>query len=202
MAHGNWLNVKLEGTESNRDAFGTVVEVWANGRPYKKYHHGAQFLAQSIQPLHFGLSHAQSVERITVHWPLGHVDEIGAVAVNQTIKIKEKSGIVSGVHERSTSQPPVPEALRLLGNYPNPFNGSTQIRFELGVPGEVELSITNVQGQTVKVIREFFSTNGKKTINWKTTDQNANPVSSGLYFYKAKVNGMANDEIGKLLFIK
>ncbi len=203
MPHGNWLNVKLEGTVSNRDAFGAVVEVWANGRSYKKYHHGTQFLAQSIQPLHFGLGNAQSVERIAVRWPLGHVEEIGAMNVNQTIQIKEKSGIVSGVRARSTSQTPVPVALRLAGNYPNPFNGSTQIRFELGIPGEVELSIVNAQGQTVQVSKESFSTSGEKMIRWHGTGPIANPVSSGLYFYCLKLNGQAAGlSFGKMLYIK
>jgi FG-GAP-like repeat/ASPIC and UnbV len=203
LAHGNWLNVKLEGTVSNRDAFGAVVELWANGRPYKKYHHGAQFLAQSIQPLHFGLADAQKVERIIVKWPNGDSEEIGAVNVNQTIQIKEKSGIVSGVRAQSTNQTPVPVALRLVGNYPNPFNGSTQIRFELGVPGEVELSIVNAQGQTVQLVKELFSTSGEKMIRWNGTGSNANPVSSGLYFYCLKLNNQVTGRsFGKMLYIK
>jgi hypothetical protein len=203
MPRGNWLDIKLEGTVSNRDAFGTVVEVWANGRSYKKYHHGAQFLAQNIQPLHFGLGNAQNVERIAVRWSLGHVDEIGAVNVNQTIQIKEKSGIVSGVRASSTSQTPVPTTLRLIGNYPNPFNGETQIRFELGVPGEVELSIVNAQGQIVQMIKESFSTVGEKTMRWNGAGLNANLVSSGLYFYCLKLNNRAaGRSFGKMLYIK
>jgi hypothetical protein len=200
MAQGNWLKIKLEGTVSNRDAFGAVVEVWVNGKSHKKYHHGAQFLAQNIQPLHFGLGDAQSVERITVKWSSGYVDEIATVEVNQTIRIKEKSGLVSGVRQSPASQTTMPKALRLVGNYPNPFNGSTQIRFELGVPGEVELSIINAQGQTVMVMKEFFPAIGKKIMNWDTT---ARAVGSGVYFYRLKINNeIANAEIGKMIYIK
>ncbi len=203
MAQGNWLNVKLEGTESNRDAFGTVVEVRANGKSYQKYHHGAQFLAQNILPLHFGLSEAQTIERITVKWPSGYTEALGAVEINQTIKIKERSGIVSGVRETTASQTTMPEALRLVGNYPNPFNGVTQIRFELGIPGEVELQIVNAQGQTVQVLRESFSTAGEKMMRWDATGNNSKPASSGIYFYQLKIyNRMGKPGFGRVLYLK
>lgn len=201
---GNWLKVKLEGTVSNRDAFGTVIQVRANGKSYKKYHHGAQFDAQSIQPVHFGLGDAQAIERIIVKWPNGSADEIiEAVNVNQTIRIKEGSGIVSGVRQTSANQPTVPGALRLLGNYPNPFNGSTQIRFEIRVPGEVEMRIANLQGQAVKVVHEFFPGIGAKTMSWDGTDLKARPVSSGLYFYSLQINNeIASRDVGKMLYMK
>ncbi len=203
MEHGNWLDVKLEGTVSNRDAFGTVVEVWVNGRSYKKYHHGAQFLAQNIQPLHFGLGDAQEIERITVEWPGGFIEQIGAVKVNQTIHIKENNGLISGVRRVSENESRVPEAVRLIGNYPNPFNGLTQICFEISVPGEVEVKITNLQGQTVNVMKASFSAIGEKTMSWDATDWQARPVTSGLYFYSLKINNeMASPNIGKMLYIK
>lgn len=200
---GNWLNVKLEGTESNRDAFGTVVEVRANGKTYKKYHHGAQFLAQNIQPVHFGLKDAQEIDGITVRWTNGHVDEIGAVNVNQTIQIKEKSGIVSDVLQISANQATMPRALRLIDNYPNPFNGSTQIRFEINVPGMVELTINNLQGQTVKVIKKAFTSIGEKLITWDATDSKSRAVSSGLYFYSLKIDdGRARSAVGKMIYLR
>ena len=203
MAHGNWLNVKLEGTESNRDAFGTVVEVRANGKSYKKYHHGAQFLAQNIQPLHFGLKDAQSIEQIIVEWPNGYVEEIGAVNVNQTIRIKELSGIVSDIRQRPANHGTAPKALRLTGNYPNPFNGSTHIRFDLGVAGEVELSIVNAQGQLIKIINETITSIGEQKMRWDGTDRNAHPVSSGLYFYRLQMrNDRASRKAGKMLYLK
>ncbi len=203
MEHGNWIDVKLEGTESNRDGFGTVVEVRANGKTYKKYHHGAQFLAQNIQPLHFGLKDAQEIEGITVRWTNGHVDEIGAVTINQRIHIKEKTGIVSEVRQIPATLAARPEALRLIDNYPNPFNGSTQIRFELGLPGEVEVSIFNTHGRLINIIKEFFSSPGEKKMRWDGTDRNSHPVSSGLYFYRLQIsNKSASRKVGKMIYLK
>jgi hypothetical protein len=203
LAQGNWLNVKLEGTESNRDAFGTIVEVRANGKSYKKYHHGAQFFAQNIQPLHFGLSNALSIEKIMIIWPSGYVEEVGAVNVNQTIHIKEKSGIVSAVRQAPANQAAAPEVLRLIDNYPNPFNGSTQIRFEINAPGTVELTINNLHGQTVKIIKKSFTDIGEKLVTWDATDATSRPVSSGLYFYSLKFDGgSARGAVGKMIYLR
>ena len=203
MAHGNWLDVKLEGTTSNRDAFGAVVEVWAQGESQRKYHHGAQFLAQNIQPLHFGLGGAQEIERITVTWPGGQTEDVGTAEVNQKIHVKESHGIINGVRQAPANATRTPEALRLVGNYPNPFNGTTRIRFEVLVPGEVEVKINNLQGQTVKVINSSFPTIGEKTIGWDATDWRALPVSSGIYLYTLKIkNEMARPGFGKMLYIK
>lgn len=206
---GNWLRVKLEGTESNRDALGTEVEVWANGKSYKKYHHGAHFLTQSISPVHFGLRDAQSVERILVTWPSGFMEEFGAAAVNQTLTLKEKSGVVavaSGPDQiaiNETTSRARPSGLRLLGNYPNPFNGATQIRFEIHAPGMVELTIMNAQGKIIRELRESYSYIGEKIIHWNGVDHDDNPVSSGIYFYRlTSSNGKRSTEVGKMLYLK
>lgn len=201
LPHGNWLEVKLEGVISNRDALGAAVELHANGKTYHKYHHGAQFLAQNIQPVHFGLADAQVIDSITVRWPSGYVEKIGAVQINQTIKIKEQSGLISGV-KQNPHVPPLPYALKLLGNYPNPFNGSTHIRFEIGIPGDVEIRITNLQGQVVKVMRESFADEGDKRMTWDGTDMASQPISSGLYFYSLTINKEIARDVGKMLYVK
>ncbi len=199
---GNWLNVKLEGVRSPRDAFGAVVEVWANGKPHKKYHHGAQFFGQNILPVHFGLSEAQEVERIIINWPSGYVDQIGVMGMNQTVLIKEGEGVISRVWEREENAAP-PETLRLLGNRPNPFNAETHIRFALEAAGEVEIHITDLQGRTVRVLTEHYTGKGEKVVRWDATDWNAQAVSSGFYFYRLKLNGAsASHEVGKMLCLR
>lgn len=188
VGQGNWLNITLEGTVSNRDAFGAIVEVQAGTRTFRKYHHGAQFLGQNILPVHVGLGAAQTADRIRVFWPSGNMDDLGPLGVNQSIRIKENSGVVSSVGV-VPPQPQVPHTdLTLVGNYPNPFNGSTQIRFELLVPGEVEAEIFDIVGQSVAVVRQSYSSAGEKTIGWPASSNRSGAVSSGVYFYRIRVN--------------
>lgn len=198
---GNWLKIKLEGTISNNDGFGSVVEIESAGSRQAKYHHGAQFLAQNILPLHFGLGSTSVVDKIRVKWPSGHVDEIGQVAANQTLQIKEMTGVVSGIHADARAEP-LPENLHLLGNYPNPFNGSTRISFELTKPGTVEIDITNIRGQRVSTLHARFDTAGRHSILWQAADDTNRQISSGFYFYRIRNEGAKAVPAGRMLYLR
>jgi len=73
----------------------------------------------------------------------------------------------------------------LIGNYPNPFNPTTTISFELNTETNVnvELIIYNLKGQK---IREYSISNNQSSIIWNGTDENNQPVTSGVYLYKLK----------------
>lgn len=203
LARGNWLKVKLEGTLSNRDALGAIVEVWVAGQSIRKYHHGAQFLAQNLQPLHFGLGQAERVERIEVTWPGGNVEGFGALPVNQTIAIKELDGLITGVGRPQPVQASVPATLQLLGNYPNPFNGSARIGLMLTLPGHVELTIYDVLGRIVRRLSSAAHAAGELALTWDGLDHWGMPVSSGLYFYRVRLGGQPAAMIdGKMLHVK
>ncbi len=72
----------------------------------------------------------------------------------------------------------------LLSNYPNPFNPSTAIYYQLGMEGPITLEVYNVRGQKIKTLVDRYQTSGSHSIIWNGDDENGNPVSSGLYFYK------------------
>lgn len=75
-----------------------------------------------------------------------------------------------------------------LNNYPNPFNPTTKISFNLPQTGKVKLSIYNTKGQLVKTILNETLKSGKHEINWNGTDNFSRSVASGTYFYKLKMN--------------
>ncbi|MDD4277454.1 MAG: choice-of-anchor J domain-containing protein [Candidatus Cloacimonetes bacterium] len=72
----------------------------------------------------------------------------------------------------------------LKGNYPNPFNPETTIRFSTKEAGPVALEIYNVKGQLVKKLVNEDKAAGNHTVVWNGTDLNNRPVSTGVYFYK------------------
>jgi len=80
----------------------------------------------------------------------------------------------------------------LTQNYPNPFNSSTTISFNFSNEQnqqneQTRLDIYNMKGQKVKtfpVILSPESSLGKGSITWNGTNENNNPVPSGIYFYK------------------
>jgi len=96
---GNWLEVKLHGRESNRDAIGARVVIEAGGRSQiREVSNAAGFLAGQSLLVHFGLADAETVERLRVHWPSGRVSSFADVAANQRLQIVEgEDGYRSGL---------------------------------------------------------------------------------------------------------
>jgi len=88
-----------------------------------------------------------------------------------------------------------------LTNYPNPFNPTTTITFELNTESikNTELEIYNLKGQKVKsFLINPSTTQPINSIIWNGTDDNDQPVSSGIYFIKLK-NG--NSEATKKIML-
>jgi hypothetical protein len=106
------------------------------------------------------------------------------------------------------------QVTELLGNFPNPFNPSTTITFNLtaedvglrsttpGQAKDVEIIIYNIKGQKVKQLDTFPNRGlGTKKVIWDGTDENERPVSSGIYFYQLKV-GNQYSETKRMLLLK
>lgn len=78
----------------------------------------------------------------------------------------------------------IPTDFALLGNYPNPFNPGTAIRFALPKSSHVEITIYNMLGKVIRrlVSKEYSA--GEHTMKWDGRDQGGNFVSSGAYLYQ------------------
>lgn len=90
-AHGNYLNVALKGTVSNRSAIGARVALIAGGRKLvSEVLSGTSYYSQNSFTLHFGLGVAKDVESIQIRWPNGGIQTVGRTVANQTIHIVEQ----------------------------------------------------------------------------------------------------------------
>jgi hypothetical protein len=89
--NGNhWLMIDLEGTRSNRDAIGAVVRVTAGGATQIRVQDGGvHHRGQNHARLHFGLAKTTKVDKVTVHWPSGAVQELRDVKADQILKVSE-----------------------------------------------------------------------------------------------------------------
>ena len=93
------------------------------------------------------------------------------------------------------------EINNLRQNYPNPFNPETNIFYSIITDGLVELSIYNIKGQLVKKLVNTSMNAGEHSIVWYGKDSSGRKVSSGLYFYKLKVNDKTIDT-KKMMLLK
>jgi hypothetical protein len=90
-------------------------------------------------------------------------------------------------------------------NYPNPFNPSTQIKFALPVNADVKITIYNLLGEVVKQLTAIDMNAGSHSVQWNADDDIGNKVSSGIYFYKLKANGVDGSEfsqVRKMILLK
>ena len=86
----SWLQVRLRGTQSNRDGLGAKVVVKAGGKTLTQWYDGKSgYLSQSSLPLYFGLDGAKVIDSVEVTWPSGIVQTVKA-RPNSTIDVGEK----------------------------------------------------------------------------------------------------------------
>jgi hypothetical protein len=90
---GNWLQLSLEGTESNRDAIGAIATVRiGDAQQMRQVSAGSGFLSSSSPILHFGLGEATSVDSVEIRWPSGRTTKISGVQAGYRFKIREAAG--------------------------------------------------------------------------------------------------------------
>lgn len=78
------------------------------------------------------------------------------------------------------------EAFSLRSNYPNPFNPSTQIGFDLGAPCHVTLEVFNITGQRVASLADRRFETGSHVVEWDGKNSAGSHVASGVYLYRLK----------------
>lgn len=105
------------------------------------------------------------------------------------------STTASGVEESTA-----PGQFHLYQNFPNPFNPSTTIRFNVPSVSPVKLKISNVTGELIKTIIVEVQTAGEHEIVWDGKSDNGVRQPSGIYFYQLITN--SNTESRKMILLR
>jgi hypothetical protein len=98
-----------------------------------------------------------------------------------------------------------PQVFALQANYPNPFNPSTTIHYQLPVGSEVRLEIYDVLGQKVRTLASGLQPAGFHRAAWNSRDDEGGAVAAGVYFYRLEARGTAGEQyeqVRKLLLLK
>ncbi len=86
----HWIQLKLIGTSSNRDAIGARVElISAKGLQVREVQRSNSYLSQNDVRVHFGLGIAGEVDSLKIHWPSGQVQTIDSVPVDRITTVTE-----------------------------------------------------------------------------------------------------------------
>lgn len=78
----------------------------------------------------------------------------------------------------------LPSSYRLLNNYPNPFNPTTKIAFELPQSENVSLKIYNINGELIRTVTNENLPAGHFEKVWDGKNDFGKEVSSGIYIYR------------------
>jgi hypothetical protein len=180
----NWLEFRLAGVISNRSAIGARIKCVAGTlSQIREIQGGNGYNSMSPLAQHFGFGQATVIDSVVIRWPSGTVDRFFDVPVNQIIDVTE--GSTSGVATRVT----MPQTMELIGNYPNPFNPQTTIRFSLPKLELVTLKVLDVLGREVRALIDNRLLSGSQEVRWDGCDNARCPVATGIYLCRLIVDG-------------
>ena len=94
----------------------------------------------------------------------------------------------------------VPKAFSLKGNYPNPFNPSTNIAFTLDVRSDVTVTVYSLLGEEVATLHNGIMQPGLQSVKWNGNDSHGAQVASGVYVYRVEAQDRALT--GKMMLLK
>ncbi len=197
----HWLKVRCVAEGHNTSGFGATVRLKAtiSGKTAwlrRDVSSQSGYNSQSDLAVHFGLADATVVDSLIVSWPSGATSILANLAVDRRVVVEENE-MPTSVSSPGTPRPTV---FRLLANYPNPFNPSTNIVFELSRSEHVRLEIFNLLGSKVRTLVDANLIQATHTVTWDGRDQGNRIVPSGVYFYRLAVSGAVVSR--KMVFAK
>ena len=95
---------------------------------------------------------------------------------------------------------PLPKEFALKDNYPNPFNPSTRIDYDLVSTEKVRVVIYNIAGQEVTRLVNTTQEAGYHSVVWTGSDAMGAQVAAGIYFYQIQAGTFVQTK--KMLFLK
>ncbi len=113
----------------------------------------------------------------------------------QEMSITEIRGTDGAFLDSTETGPVIPVYHHLYQNFPNPFNPSTTITYDVGSETDVEISVYSLLGQKVASL-----VNERKPVGRYTVDFRADGLAGGIYFCRMNVNGILLNQ--KMLLLR
>jgi uncharacterized protein (DUF362 family) len=124
-----------------------------------------------------------------------HQKGIGTNKLSEIEITGDGAGLVTSVLPKY--KPVIAEGIQLFRNYPNPFNPSTTIRFNLPKAEHVTIKIYSITGQEIETLVKGNLPAGQHELIWTVPD---NGFSSGVYFYRMRAGNF--DVSKKMIYQK
>jgi len=127
----------------------------------------------------------------------GDIDVLSASFVDDKIAWYENLSFVTSVLYDARG---VPDKFLLYYNYPNPFNPTTTIAYDLPKATNVVLKIYDVLGNEVRTLLNTQQQAGYKSVVWDGRDDLGLKVSSGIFMYRLRAGDLVQTK--KMILLK
>jgi N-acetylneuraminic acid mutarotase len=134
---------------------------------------------------------------VTVNDTIYVIGGVTSQSSQPTTLVQKYSHIPTGIFDPGT--PNLIENAQLVG-YPNPFNGTINLRFQIPRNGLAKLAIFDLQGRTIKTLVNENLVEGTHEISWDGKDIQTRQVASGIYF--AILRGDSFYKTFKIFYVK
>ncbi len=142
------------------------------------------------------LSHWTEPSEISGSWKVSAYDATDSTAADNasfSLTIKENVLVVDARYA-------IPDEFALHANYPNPFNPTTTISYDLPEQAQVTLGIYDILGKQIKTLVNQSQDAGNKIAVWNGTDNLGRQVSAGVYLYQIQAGEFSQTR--KMLLLK
>ena len=128
----NYISIDLEGTTSNKDGIGSVIEISTGGnKQYRQVLGGESYMAQNSLVENFGVGNATNVDYIKVNWLSGLTDILYNVNVNQKLTVIEGTALSASNYTENTA----------IIYYPNPVIHTLKLESEQRIEQVIVYSV-------------------------------------------------------------
>ncbi len=123
-----------------------------------------------------------------------------ALAGGQSLAIDNPAVIGLRIHTAEEPQEERPERFTLLGNFPNPFNPTTTVVFDLPEDGQIRISVYDMLGKRVMTLPARAMAAGRQ----RQIVLDASALASGMYLYRIEAATPSGTHVGtgKLILLK
>jgi hypothetical protein len=114
---------------------------------------------------------------------------------NELIGVLESLDVSGFPTAVEATTPVIASEYRLSQNFPNPFNPSTTIAYNLAQKSSVRVTVYDVQGREIKSFSFSSQSAGPQKVVWDGTNSQGAPLSSGVYVYRVRALSMGDGTI-------
>ncbi len=146
----NWVSIRPEGVQSNRNAYGAKVLLECGARTFiREIDGGSSHCSRSTSYAHFGLADIELIDNARIIWPGGHEQVLGPLEINRYHDVLEDTSSVStnlsaaAIPAIHFGPNPIPEVLII-----SPFKGELRI-FDMN--GHLVYQKENIEAERTQI---------------------------------------------------